>query len=287
MYKFFCTILLILSFHYHAPARQPATQPKGNLFIIGGGKRTAALMQSMLSTAHLKPSDYIVVLPMATAEPDTALYYFAQSLQSLCNNHIVSFNFTAATVNRQSWLDSLQHARLIYIAGGDQSRFMQVVVNTPVFTAIHTAYEQGATIAGTSAGAAVMSREMITGKELLGDTTYNATFKKLQDKNLELRPGLGLIDHVIIDQHFIVRSRYNRLLSAIARFPSYVCIGIDEATAIIVHNNQATVTGDSQVIVFRDPQQLSTTRAGLIKFSDIKMSIYTQGDTFRLKIGGK
>src|SRR4051794_25051208 len=110
---------------------------------------------------------------------------------------------------------------------------MRVVINTPVYKAIHAAYQNGATIAGTSAGAAVMSRYMITGKELVGDTTSNATFKKLRNKNIEFEEGLGLLQFDIIDQHFIVRSRYNRLLSALARFPAFTCIGIDEATAII------------------------------------------------------
>jgi len=180
-------------------------------------------------------------------------------------------------------LDSLKHAKLIYIAGGDQSRFMNVVLHTPVYDAIHTAYANGATVAGTSAGAAVMSRYMITGKELIGDTAYNATFKKLRDKNLELQEGLGLVDSAIVDQHFIVRSRYNRLLSALAKFPDYPCIGIDESTAIIVHGNTATVTGESQVIVFRNPKGLKITDKGLIKFSDIQLSIYTAGDEFSIK----
>jgi cyanophycinase len=152
-----------------------------------------------------------------------------------------------------------------------------------VYAVIHKAYVNGATIAGTSAGAAVMSKLMITGKELVGDTSYNATFTKLRDKNLELQEGLGLVKTAIIDQHFIVRSRYNRLLSALAKFPLLPCIGIDEATAIIVWGSKATVAGDSQVIVFRRPKGLQVTNKGLIKFSDVQMSIYTNGDTFLMK----
>ena len=84
----------------------------------------------------------------------------------------------------------------------------------------------------------------------------------------------------IIDQHFIARSRYNRLLSALARYPSYCCIGIDEATAIIVQGNKVRVAGESQVIVMRKPEQLKITSNGLIKMKDIQFSIYTPGDEF-------
>lgn len=264
-------------------AQKIAKLPKGSLFIIGGGKRTVGLMEAMVSTAKLKKGDYIVVLPMSTSEPDTAYHYFKLSIESLCSNPIVNFNFTKENANNKNWLDSLERSKLIYIAGGDQSRFMEVVINTPVFSAIHKAYANGATIAGTSAGAAVMSRQMITGKELVGDTTYHSTFRKLWDKNLDLQPGLGLMDSVIIDQHFIVRSRYNRLLSSLAKFPTFPCIGIDESTAIIVQGKKITVAGESQVVVMSQPKGLRVTDKGLIKLEDMKFSIYAPGDVFWLK----
>jgi cyanophycinase len=184
---------------------------------------------------------------------------------------VVNFNFTKADINKKSWLDSVRQAKLIFITGGDQSRFMDIALHTPVQAAIQTAYKNGATVAGTSAGAALMSHYMITGNQLLGDTT------------IELKEGLSLIDSAIIDMHFITRSRYNRLLTAIASFPTLPCIGIDEGTAIIVHGNTAKVAGASQVIVFSKPQHLQVTPKGFIKFDDIKMSIYTDGDSFRLK----
>ncbi len=257
-------------------------QPKGNLFIIGGGTRTPQLMQAMLATAQLKKEDYIVVLPMASAETDTAFYYFKKSLENLSSNPIVNFNFIKGQKPNKLRLDSLQKAKLIFIAGGDQSRFMKVVLHTPVYEAIRKAYAAGATIAGTSAGAAVMSRYMITGRELLGDTVYHSTFRKVWNKNIEFDEGLGLLDSVIIDQHFIVRSRYNRLFSALAAFPTYPCIGIDESTAIIVSGNKVSVAGHSQVVLFTKPEGLQINGKGLIKFTDIKMQFFAPGDVFEL-----
>ena len=73
------------------------------------------------------------------------------------------------------------------------------------------------------------------------------------------------------------------MLSAVAKFPGLPCIGIDEGTAIIVHGNNAKVAGESQVIVFSRPQNLQVTKDGYIKFDDVQMSIYTDGDTFKLK----
>jgi cyanophycinase len=259
------------------------SQTKGNLFIIGGGNRTPDLMRTMLATAKLSANDYIVVLPMATEEPDTAFYYFKISVDTFCSNALVNFNFTPKESNNKIWLDSLQNAKLIFITGGDQSRFMNIVLHTPIQQAIQQAYKNGATIAGTSAGAAMMSRYMLTGNQLLGDTTYESTFPKLWYNNIEIKEGLDLLDSAIIDQHFIARSRYNRLLSAIAQFPTLPCIGIDESTAIIVHGNDIKVAGESQVIVLSHPKNLKVTNKGQIKFDDIEMHVYTAGDTFQVK----
>lgn len=271
-----CLLLLIFSSSTFA-------QPKGNLFIIGGGNRSPELMETMLVTANLSKKDYIVVLPMATEEPDTSFFYFKISVDTLCNNTIVSLNFTKKEVTNKIWLDSIKRAKLIFITGGDQNRFMNIVLHTPLETAIQEAYKNGATIAGTSAGAAVMSRCMLTGNQLLGDTAYESTFSKLWYNNIEIKEGLGLLDSAIIDQHFIARSRYNRLFSAATQFPSLPCIGIDESTAIIVHDNVVRVVGESQVVVISHPENLKVTNKGLIKFDDISVRIYTRGDSFQLK----
>ena len=255
---------------------------KGNLFIIGGGNRSDELMKQMLNTAELKPSDYIIVLPMASEVPDVGFGTLSTQLQKLDPRVIKNFNFAKHDVNDKKWTDSLAGAKLIYILGGDQSRFMNVVLNTPVYTAIHKAYQNGATIAGTSAGAAVMSKYMITGKQLL-DTVYKETFNKLWDKNIEFSPGMGLLENTIIDQHFLKRNRYNRLISALAAHPDLVCVGIDESTAIIVHGDKATVAGESQVIRLANPKESKKTDKGLLKFKQAEFGIFTAGDVIGIK----
>jgi len=250
--------------------------------MIGGGNRSHGLIQSLVSVAHLSSEDYIVVLPMATEQPDSAYYYIKAELETACNNKITNLNFTKGDTANSKWLDSLFHARLIYITGGDQSRFMNIVLHTTIQKAILQAYNNGATVAGTSAGAALMASHMITGNHLRGDTSYSPTFNELRKENIEIHEGLGLLTQAIIDQHFITRSRYNRLLSALAKYPDLPCIGIDESTAIIVHGKNVKVTGERQVVLFSDPKNLRSTPTGYIKFDDVRMSIFTEGDHFRI-----
>lgn len=258
---------------------QGQNEPEGSLFIIGGGKRPPTMISEMVKTADLDKDDYIVVLPMATAYPDEAIMSVAEEIGTYSMNKIVGFNFIKGEPLQPSRLDSLKKAKLIYITGGDQNRFMEVVRGTPLHESIKEACYKGSTIAGTSAGAALMSRIMITGDQ---KTVQDyGDFEKIRYDNVVTREGLGLLENVIIDQHFIVRARYNRLLSALAEFPEHIAIGIDEGTAIIVHKNNIRVVGDSQVVVFSKPENISS-REELVSFDNINFSLLSPGDHFRL-----
>jgi len=224
----------------------------------------------------------MIILPMSSAEPEASYEAIRKQLVVASKNNIGSLNFNAENSHDKILLDSLAKAKLIFITGGDQSRFMKAVLNTPVYAAIHQAYQNGATVAGSSAGAAVMSKHMITGNQLL-DTTYTPTFDKIWAGNIEFEEGLGLLESVIIDQHFLKRSRYNRLISALAAYPKFQCIGIDEGTAIIVQGKKITVAGASQVLSISQPKKLKVNAKRLITMNDLRFGLYTEGDQFSLK----
>ena len=259
-----------------------AQKSKGKLFIIGGGNRSDQLMQQLVDISQFKKTDYIVVLPMSSEEPDSAYIYFKDQFKRLTPNPIVMLNFDKTTVQNTKLNDSLQKAKLIFISGGDQARFMNVVANTPVYTSIHKAFQNGSIISGTSAGAAVMSENMITGNQKL-EKEYSGTFETIRYDNLETTPGLGLVTNAIIDQHFLVRSRFNRLISAMVEFPNLTGIGIDESTAIIVDGNNVKVVGESEVVVMKKPigiQKYPSKK--LISLESMQMSMYVAGQQFKL-----
>lgn len=260
-----------------------AQNAKGKLFIIGGGDRSDALMKQVLNVSDLAKKDYIVVLPMSSEEPDSSFIFFKNQMVKLTGNPVVMLNFTKESAQNKTLTDSLQNAKLIFISGGDQSRFMNIVQNTPVKTAIQKAYANGSTISGTSAGAAVMSEKMITGNQKL-QKEYSGTFDNIRYGNLETTEGLGLLKTAVIDQHFLKRNRYNRLFSAMVEFPDLTGIGIDESTAIIVRNNQIEVVGESEVIVVRNPKGIKRSKKNnLVSIENLQMSIYTEGQKFNIK----
>ena len=135
----------------------------------------------------------------------------------------------------------LDDATGVFIAGGSQLKLSQYLVGTPVGDAIHAAYRRGAVIAGTSAGASIMSRFMIS----LGDEGLIP-----RQRSSQLTAGLGLLENVIVDQHFDQRGRYGRLMSLVANSPNLIGMGIDENTAVEIRDEKVlSIIGAGGVFV--------------------------------------
>ncbi len=255
------------------------SESKGSLFIIGGGSRPDEMVKRMIEESGINDQGYMVILPMSSELPDSAIIWSSEQFLKQGVAHVTGFNFKKEEIPSAQWIDSLANASLIYISGGNQNRFMEIVGGNEIEEAIHHAYKRGAMIAGTSAGAAVMSQVMITGNELKSPD-YRPTFRTIESDNIETANGLGLITTAIIDQHFVWRSRYNRLFSAVIEFPQLKGIGIDESTAILVKNDQAEVVGISQVIVFTNPENSYLEKDGKLAARNININIYLTGEKF-------
>lgn len=257
-----------------------AISARGKLVIIGGGDKSDKILKEMLVSAGLETTGYIAVLPMASEQPDSAFIDFAAEMKSVTPLPCINFNFSNASIERQSKLDSLKKAPLIYICGGDQSRFMSGVLEKDVHNALREAFRNGATIAGTSAGAAVMSQVMITGDQQR-DSVYHSTYEIIESSNARYATGLGFLENTIIDQHFIVRSRYNRMLTALADHPGKMVVGIDESTAIVVYGDSARVVGESQVVV-AEPVSKAMSENLKYAISDVRLKVVIPGKSFRI-----
>jgi cyanophycinase len=137
--------------------------------------------------------------------------------------------------------DEVEGAEVIFFGGGDQTKVTSRFGGTPLCSRIRELYEKGATIAGTSSGASVMSEVMMTGGDENSSTDAAMT---------RLAAGLGFIPQVILDQHFAERGRISRLFKAVGQNPRVLGIGIDENTAIVVDKHREfVVMGEGAVYV--------------------------------------
>jgi cyanophycinase len=257
------------------------SEAKGKLFIVGGGHRSEPFKDAMIKASPLPDGGYAVVLPMSSSNQDTAAYYGMIQFTDR-GYESVAYKFGAGNEVTEARLDSIRNAAMIWIPGGVQSRFMGVIHEHPeIGQVIADAYMNGAMIAGTSAGAAIMSKIMITGDQKKYPE-YTSTFYHLEKDNIITEEGLGLVTGVIVDQHFVQRARNNRLLTAIMEFPDHIGIGIDESTAVLVSGNHVKVVGESQVLVYRNVSGSATVQDGKLGARNIRLDIYLPGDTFSL-----
>lgn len=205
--------------------------PSGKLVIVGGGGTPASVMEKLVEMAGEQGE--IVVIPYASSrsEAGEGLVEFFQEYGA---DSVSVLNIEQV----DQGLKQLDQAKVIWMGGGDQNRLMEQLPET-IAEKIRERYQNGAVIGGTSAGAAVMSRLMITG---------DADLKSIRAEKTELAQGLGLTE-LIVDQHFHRRQRFNRLLSAVLDNPNSVGVGIDERTAIIVADGKFEVTGESSVAI--------------------------------------
>jgi len=249
---------------------------EGKLFIIGGGSRTIEMMEELVRMS-MSDDGYALVMAQSSSEPDTSFFYVEKQLVEFTNRPIIHLD-SAKTETFP--IDSILNADLIYLTGGNQNRFLEKV-SAEMQEAIKQAYRDGATVAGTSAGAALMSKVMITGDQKK-EPEYESTYSRLEYGNAITTEGLGLLDSVVVDQHFVARSRYNRILSVMADLDYPVGAGIEESTALVVFPEGLTVVGEGQVLIFEKAESY-TRRNDKIGFENMILSAYLQGDTFRLK----
>ena len=130
-------------------------------------------------------------------------------------------------------LDRIARADGVFFTGGNQLRITTLIGGTPVAKLIRERNAHGMHVAGTSAGAAVLSEHMIAFGEEGGSPRAGS---------VGLSPGLGLTNRFIIDQHFRQRDRLGRLTTALAFNPFAVGIGLDEDTAAFIGGTASTGT---------------------------------------------
>jgi len=211
---------------------------------VGGGARPPEALAAFVDWAG-KEQARILIVSWATESPDEAFTNLKKDFAPFGPGAIEAAPpapLTTATKIR--FVDQLKKSTGVFFSGGDQVRIMNVLRDDSLLQALRQRYVAGLVFGGTSAGAAIMSRRMITGE---GD------FDVIDADKVETRDGLGLLPaEVLVDQHFIRRRRENRLFSLILRGPEKCGIGIDEGTALLVKDGRwAQVVGTSQVMLVR------------------------------------
>ena len=257
--------------------------------IVGGGPQPPALVQQFVDLAGGRGHAKIVVFAEASADGLKSGEEKAVDLRAL-GAEARNVWITREQANTDSTAKLLDGVSGVWFGGGDQSRLAKVLRGTKTDSAIHSRYEAGAVIGGTSAGAAVMSAVMITGDERHpgGDRrdTTNA-YMTIARENIVTDTGFALIGTAIIDQHFLRRKRHSRLISLVLEREPHLGIGIDESTALIVPSSGPWKIVGASVAVVYDARGAETTSptAHALGATNMRMHVLPAGATFDPKTG--
>lgn len=221
----------------------------------------------------------IVVIPTASQLEGTGAQY-EQVFNELGVTQVKSIPIDERSdATKTSYLEALQQATGIFITGGNQVRLSTILGGTPVSQAIRQQNANGVHIAGTSAGAAIMPEHMIAG----GSSGPTPT-----EDLVQLAPGLGLTNQLVIDQHFRQRDRLGRLMSALSYNPFLIGIGIDEDTAAFLGPDGCFEVIGSGAVTVVDPSELSYSSMASVRRGDpvslfgIRIHILAQSTRFDL-----
>ena len=232
--SFFLALLALASITSVAQADEPAR--KGALVIVGGGGMPDNVRDKFMSLAGGKAAK-LIVIPTASEDADKKEEH--ESFLKAWRRYEPAGLTLLHTRSRDQadapdFTRPIAEATAVWFSGGDQNKLVEAYRGTAVEQAFHALLDRGGVIGGTSAGAAVMSDVMIQGG----------------NPKAEVGPGFGFVTNAVVDQHFLKRSRINRLFGVVSDHPGRIGIGIDEATAFVIEGDRWSVLGRSAVVAF-------------------------------------
>ncbi len=228
-----CIIVQIVYFLSTCSTADEPARP-GTLVVVGGGKIPDELREEFMRLAGGKAAK-LVIVPTASQSADrkeeeegylSPWRKYAPAKLTLLHTR------SRDRADSPEFLKPIIEATAVWLGGGDQVDLVAAYRGTAVEREFKAVLKRGGVIGGTSAGAAVMSDVMIEGG----------------NPKAKVGRGFGFMTNAVVDQHFLKRSRVNRLLGVISDHPHLIGIGIDEGTAFLLQGNEWSVVGQSYVV---------------------------------------
>ncbi|NEX59552.1 cyanophycinase [Noviherbaspirillum galbum] len=265
------------------------TPPKGSLVIAGGNLHfdNLPVWERIVQLAGGKGAK-IAVFASASVNPKRS----GTALVNMLNKAGAQAFFVPVAVKleesdyQRAAMDpelvaEVRSATGVYFSGGDQGRITQALrtpegKNTPMLDAVWDVYRKGGVIAGSSAGAAIMSETMFFNARPILSMLKNG----VRDGK-DIAPGLGFIGpDVFVDQHLLVRGRFARMMPAMMARNYKLGLGVDENTAMVVTGSQVEVIGYKGVLLVDLSQASTEPGLGRFNIKNAKLSYLDRGDKF-------
>lgn len=259
-----------------------SAKPKGRLIIIGGHeeKQGERAILKMVAQQARGERGRLVIVTVASNQPEELGPEYRALFKELGVGQVDVIDIhTRDEASDEKHVEKIASAKVVFFTGGDQLRITSQIGDSPVFRCMQGIYQKGATIAGTSAGAAAMPETMLIAGA--SDTSNRISA-------LEMAPGLAFMQGVVIDSHFAERGRMGRLLGAVAQNPRNIGLGIDEDTAIVVTAQERFQVIGSGAVYVVDGMGISYSSLseqhpeGILSIYDVKLHVLGQDDQYDL-----
>ncbi|MEM9168259.1 MAG: cyanophycinase [Pseudomonadota bacterium] len=275
-----------MSLSTHGASTPPAAADGVRRMAIIGGRledNNRVVYREMRRLARGK----IVIFPTASSEPVevgeetkaafAAHGFVAEIAPVYCEN-------AAQSAYDPTIIERVRSVGSVFFTGGDQSNILQSLLHggaeTPLLQAVKEVFAAGGLLAGSSAGAAIMSNAMI-----VGGTSFESVVEGVTDDpekpGLLVGKGLGFFPHGIVDQHFIKRGRLARLVVAMAHAKQKRGFGIDENTALFVEGDVGRVIGEYGMMYV--DMRRADVQAETGVYDALRVSYLDDGDRINLK----
>lgn len=275
--------------------------PKGKLIIIGGAVDKGSFTENVFAehvddnlnffekgilrriideSKHRKESR-IEIVPTASKIPALVGSEYAKALGHLGAENVGVINIeTREKANDKEVLDRIKNADVIFFTGGDQLRLTSIFGGTAIHDLLLEKYlKEDFLYVGTSAGAACASKNMI----------YQGSSREaLLKGEIKITSGLGFMDHVIIDTHFVQRGRIGRLFQAVVGNPKTLGIGLGEDTGLLIKNGDSMEALGSGLVIIVDGRQIVDTNitdvelGEPISIKNLVVHVMSQADVYCL-----
>ncbi|MFB2920912.1 cyanophycinase [Aerosakkonema funiforme] len=274
----------MLQLEYQALEPRKPQPIKTAIMVIGGAEDKVhgrEILHTFFSRAGSSDAQ-IAIIPSASREPAIIGERYRSIFTEMGAKRIELLDIR----DRQQCEDPAIHEYLevctgVFLTGGDQLRLCGLLADTPFMEKLRLAVWQGKiTLAGTSAGAAVMGHHMIA-----GGGSGECPNRSLVD----MATGLALIPEVIVDQHFHNRNRMARLMSAVAAHPDRLGIGIDEDTCALFERDGVVQVMGRGTVTIVDPGEVTHTNYSYVGATDpisicnMRVHILSYGDRYDIR----
>lgn len=241
----------------------------------------AGILRRIIDESKHKTNSRIEVITTASKIPKEIGPEYVKALHYLGAENVDVLNIERREQAMQpEVLERLKVADVVMFTGGDQLRLSSILGGTPFHDILLDKYHnEDFVYAGTSAGAAAASNNMIY---------QGSSSEALLKGEVKITSGLGFIDGVIIDTHFVQRGRIGRLFQAVVGNPKVLGIGLGEDTGLLItDNNRMEAIGSGLVILVdgREIKDTNLTQVELgqpISINHLVTHVMSKYDTFEL-----